>query len=60
MRKTDTFVAQSTNFHRKPTSLMRTLSCTLHNQVCAVIDLPFLNVKHPSVDSMSMFPALQY
>ena len=50
------FLTQTTNFHRKPTSLMR----TLRNQLCAVIDLSSLNVKHPSVDSMSMFPALQY
>ena len=33
---------------------------TLHYNLCAVIDLSFLMVKNPSVDSMSMLPALQY
>ena len=50
------FLAQSTNSHGKPTSLM----WSLHYQLCAVIDLSFLKVKNPSVDSMSMFPVLPY
>ena len=29
-------------------------------QLCTVIDLSLLKVKNPSVDSMSMFPALPY
>ena len=34
---------------------------TLHYQLCAVVDLSFLKVKKNSVvDSISMFPALQY
>ena len=49
------FLALSTNIHKKPTSLMWTLSCY---ELCAVIDLSFLKVKNPSVDSMSMLPAL--
>ena len=28
--------------------------------LCAVMDLSFLKVKHPSVDSTLMFPALPY
>ena len=33
----------------------------LHYQLCAVVDLSFLKVKKNSVvDSISMFPALQY
>ena len=31
-----------------------------HDQLCAIIDLPFLKVKKPSFDSMSMFLALAY
>ena len=51
------FLAQSTrNSYRKPTSLMP----TLHYNLCAVIDLSFWIVKNPTVDSMSMLPALQY
>ena len=50
------FLAQSTNSHRKPTSLMR----TLHYQWCAEIDLSILKVKKPSVDSILMLPALPY
>ena len=41
------FLAQSTDSHRKSTSLMQTLDY----QLCAVIDLSFLKVKRPSVDS---------
>ena len=41
------FLAQSTDSHGKSTSLMQ----TLHYQLCAVIDLSFLKVKRPSVDS---------
>ena len=34
---------------------------TLHYNLCALdLDLSFLMVKNPSVDSMSMLPALQY
>ena len=36
------FLAQSTDSHRKTTSLMR----TLHYQLCAVISLSFLKVKN--------------
>ena len=51
------FLAQSTrNSYRKPTSLMP----TLHYNLCAVIDLSFWMVRNPTVDSMSMLPALQY
>ena len=48
------FLAQSTDSHRKSTSLM----WTLHYQLYVVINLSFLKVKSPSVDSMSMFWAL--
>ena len=48
------FLAQSTNSHRKSTLLM----WTLHYQLYVVINLSFLKVKSPSVDSMSMFCAL--
>ena len=41
------FLAQSTDSHGKSTSLMQTLDY----QLCAVIDLSFLKVKRPSVDS---------
>ena len=34
---------------------MDTVTCY---QLCAVIDLSFLKVKNPSVESMSMLPAL--
>ena len=33
---------------------------SFHDQLCAIIDLPFLKVKKPSFDSMSMFLALAY
>ena len=48
------FLAQSTDSHRKSTSLM----WTLHYQLYVVINLSFLKVKSPSVDSMLMFWAL--
>ena len=41
------FLAQSTDSHRKSTSLMQTLDY----QLWTVIDLSFLKVKRPSVDS---------
>ena len=50
------FLAQSTDSRRKTTSLMQ----TLHYQLCAVISLSFLKGKKPSVDCISMFPALQF
>ena len=51
------FLAQSTNSHRKSTSLI----LTLHYQLCVVIiNLSFFKVKNLSVDSMSMFPGLKY
>ena len=52
------FLALSTNTHKKPTSLMWTL--TLYYQLCAVIDLSFLKAKNRSVDSMLMFTGLPY
>ena len=50
------FLAQSTNSHRKSTSLI----LTLHYQLCVVINLSFFKVKNLSVDSMSMFLGLKY
>ena len=47
------FLAQSTDFQRKSTSLMQTIHC-----MCTVISLPFLF--EPSVHSMSMFPDQHY
>ena len=51
------FLAQSTNSHRKSTSLI----LTLHYQLCVVIiNLSFFKVKNLSVDSMQMFPGIKY
>ena len=47
------FLPQSTDSHRKPTSLM----WTLHYQPCAVIDLSFLEARKPLFESMLKFPA---
>ena len=33
---------------------------TLHNELSAEMDVYVLKVKNPSVDSMSMFPTLEY
>ena len=50
------FLAQLTNSHWKSTTVMP----TLHNQLCIVINVSFLKAKKPSVDSMLMFPVLDY
>ena len=51
------FLAQSTNSHRKSTSLKP----TLHYQLCVVIiNLSFFKVKNLSVDSMSMSLGLKH
>ena len=50
------FLAQLSDSHWKSTIVM----WTLHNQLCIVINVSFLKVKKPSVDSMSIFPVLQY
>ena len=50
------FLAQLTDSHWKSTTVMP----ILHNQLCIVINVSFLKAKKPSVDSMLMFPVLQY
>ena len=50
------FLAQWTYSYGKWTSLM----WTLYYQLCVLTNLPFFKVKNPAVDSMSMFPVLQY
>ena len=50
------FLAQRTHSYGKWTSLMR----TLYYQLYVLTNLPFFKVKNPAVDSMSIFPVLQY
>ena len=51
------FMPNHTDSHRKSISLMH----TLHFQLCVVMDFCLLKIeKLNSVDSMSMFPMLQY
>ena len=50
------FLAQLSDCYWKSTTVM----WTLRNQLCIVINVSFLKEKKPSVDSMSMFPVLQY
>ena len=51
----DLYLAQSTDFHRKATSILSIIRA-LHCQLCTVIDLSFLKVKNISLDIMSSTP----